>query len=84
LIPAVGVSKLEKAKVNVPGVIKKMGNVTSEAIKALETNKLSNVALQNRMTLSMMLASHEGVCAVANSSCCTYIDESGRISKDLK
>jgi len=32
----------------------------------------------------MMLASHGGVCAVVNSGCCTYIDESGRISEDLK
>ena len=31
----------------------------------------------------MMLASHGGVCAVVNSSCCTYIDETGQINVDL-
>ena len=31
----------------------------------------------------MMLASHGGVCIVVNSSCCTCIDETGKINVDL-
>ncbi|NXJ00430.1 ERVV2 protein, partial [Psophia crepitans] len=84
LIPALGVSELEKAKVNISGVIENIRNATSDAMKALETNKLSSTALQNRTTLNMMLVSHERVCAVVNPSCWTHIDESGRISEDLK
>lgn len=36
------------------------------------------------MALDTMLASHGGVRAVVNSSCCSYIDEEGRVARDLK
>ena len=60
-------------------------NAITDAIGALqrEVTELSKITLQNRMALDMMLASHGGVCAVVNTSCCTYIDETGRINTDM-
>ena len=36
------------------------------------------------MALDLLLASQGGVCTVINTSCCMYVDQSGRISTDLE
>jgi len=48
LIPALGVSESEKAIVNICGAIEKIGNATSDAVRALQkaTTELSKVTLQ--------------------------------------
>ena len=67
-------------------MMEKIAGATSDAIAKLqmEVAKISKVTLQNKMTLDMMLASHGGMCAVINSSCYTYIDETGKINVDLE
>ncbi|NXP83444.1 ERVV2 protein, partial [Ramphastos sulfuratus] len=84
-IPWLGVSELEKAIVNISAVIESIENKTMDAIQAqqVEINSLAQVAQQNRMALDLLLASRGGVCTVINTSCCVYIDQSGRIATDL-
>ncbi|NWQ71928.1 ERVV2 protein, partial [Neopipo cinnamomea] len=85
LIPSLGVSELEKAIVNISAVIEHIQNQASDAIMALQEWVLSlfHVVLQNRMALNFLLASQGGMCTVINTSCCSYVDQSGRINKDL-
>ncbi|NXF55723.1 ERVV1 protein, partial [Oceanites oceanicus] len=56
--------ELEKAVVNISAMVEKIGNETYDAIKALqeEVSELSEITLQNRMALDMMLTSQGGVC----------------------
>ncbi|XP_040977549.1 endogenous retroviral envelope protein HEMO-like [Aquila chrysaetos chrysaetos] len=85
-LPWLGVSELEKAIVNISAVIENLENRTTDAIRAqqLEISSLSHIVLQNRMALDLLLTSQGGVCTVINTSCCMYIDQSGRISTDLE
>ena len=66
-------------------VIEKIGNKTSDAVAALqeEVSEIAKLTTQNRMALDMLLASQGGVWTVTNTSCCVYVDRSGRISTDL-
>lgn len=48
-----------------------------------EVQILARVVLQNRMALGMLLAAQGGVCTVVNTSCCVYVDQSGRIETDI-
>ncbi|NXA98895.1 ERVV2 protein, partial [Melanocharis versteri] len=84
-LPWLGVSELEKAIVNISAVVEEIENRTVNAIQAqqLEVNSLAQVVQQNRMALDLLLASQGGVCTIVNTSCCMYIDQSGRIATDL-
>ncbi|XP_068062062.1 syncytin-2-like [Anomalospiza imberbis] len=84
-IPWLGVSELEKAIVNISAVVEEIENKTIDAIQAqqLEINSLAQVVQQNRMALDLLLASRGGVCTIINTSCCMYVDQSGRIATDL-
>ncbi|NXW39238.1 ERVV2 protein, partial [Phaetusa simplex] len=84
--PWLGVSELEKTIVNISTTIENIENRTIDAIKALqmEVSSLSEVVAQNRLALDLLLASQGGVCTVINTSCCMYVDQSGRISTDLE
>lgn len=84
-LPWLGVSELEKAIINISAVIEQIENRTVDAIQAqqVEINSLAQVVQQNRMALDLLLASRGGVCTVINTSCCMYIDQSGRIATDL-
>lgn len=86
LVPWLGVPELEKAIINISGVIEQIENRTSDAIGALqqEVTSLSNVVKENRMALDLILASKGGVCTVINTSCCVYIDQTQRIQTDLE
>ena len=55
-------------------------------MKALqeEVGGIAPIAVQNGMALDMKLASEGRVCAVVNTSCCIYVDQSGRTSTDTK
>ncbi|NXN20321.1 ERVV2 protein, partial [Indicator maculatus] len=84
-LPWLGVSELEKAIINISAVIEKIENRTIDMIKAqqIEIKSLAQVVQQNRMALDLLLASQGGVCTVINTSCCMYVDLSGRIATDL-
>lgn len=86
LIPSLRVSELEKAIVNISAVIEIIENKAIDAIGALqeETIGLSKIVSQNCMALDLLLASQGGVCTVINVSCCMYVDQSGRITDDLR
>ena len=49
-----------------------------------EISSLSQVVLQNRITWDLLFADRGGVCTVINTSCCVYVDQSGRVSTDLE
>ncbi|XP_055556315.1 syncytin-1-like [Falco cherrug] len=85
-VPWLGVSELEKNIINISAIIEKLENRTIDALKAQqeEISSLSQVVLQNRMTLDLLLADRGGVCTVINTSCCVYVDQSGRVSTDLE
>ncbi|NXH77365.1 ERVV2 protein, partial [Hydrobates tethys] len=85
VLPWLGVNELEKALVNFSVAIEILGNNTADAIMALqeEVLQLSKITRQNRMALDTLLASQGGICTIINTSCCMYVDESGRISADV-
>jgi hypothetical protein len=63
---------------------KVMGNIAVETglnFKDLERslNSLAEMVLDHRLALDYMLAQQGGVCAIANTSCCVYINNSGQI-----
>lgn len=62
-----------------------LGSKTADAITALqeEVSPLAKVATQNTMALGILLASKGRVCMVINTSCCVYVDQSGRVSTVL-
>lgn len=41
------------------------------------------VVVQNRMVLNFILSLQGDICAIINTTCCSYVDQSGRIKKDL-
>ncbi|NXV39666.1 ERVV2 protein, partial [Rissa tridactyla] len=69
---------------NISATIDKIVNSTADAIQGLQigVNSLSKVVLQNRMVLDLLMIKEGGVCAVINQSCCTYINQEGRIEED--
>ncbi|NWW40110.1 ERVV2 protein, partial [Panurus biarmicus] len=73
---------VEKAIVNISAEMEIIANSTSDTIGWLQTeiNSLKEVAFQNCMVLDMITAQMRGVCTLINTSCCTYIDQSGQIT----
>ncbi|NXP38511.1 ERVV2 protein, partial [Leiothrix lutea] len=84
-VPSLEVMELEKAIVNIPAIIEHTENHISDVIVALqeEAQGLAHVILQDRLGLDSLLISQVGMCRVTNTNCCSYIDETGRIKKDL-
>ncbi|NXK95710.1 ERVV2 protein, partial [Formicarius rufipectus] len=85
LIPSLGGCELQKAIVSISAGVEPTENHPTDAIGAPQEGGcgLSPEVLQNRMTLHFVLASQGAVCKVINPSCCSQIDQSGRINKDL-
>uniref|UniRef100_A0A8C3JU16 ERVV2 protein n=1 Tax=Calidris pygmaea TaxID=425635 RepID=A0A8C3JU16_9CHAR len=83
-IPWLGVSELEKAVINISASLEKIENFPPIQGLQTEVSSLSKVVLQNRMALDLLLASQGGVCAMINTSCCAYVDQSGRVATDIK
>ncbi|NXJ01398.1 ERVV2 protein, partial [Psophia crepitans] len=85
-IPQLGVSELEKAIINISARLVVVENETMDVFSALqeEISQVAKIATQNRTALGMLLASQGGACMVVNTSCCVYVDQSGRIATGLK
>ncbi|NWT80695.1 ERVV2 protein, partial [Lanius ludovicianus] len=86
LVPSYGVVELERAIVNILAVIERIEQHTADAISASlqeEVDSLSHAVMQNKIVLNFILAAQGGVCAIVNTTCCSYVDQSGRIKKDL-
>ncbi|NXY55045.1 ERVV2 protein, partial [Callaeas wilsoni] len=85
VLPQLGVSELEKTAVNISSVTEKMGNLTRDAIQAMQEkiNSLKTITAQNRLGLDLLLAKEGRLCTVINQSCCTYINNQKRVETDL-
>nr|AIQ85120.1 envelope protein syncytin-Ten1 [Geogale aurita] len=64
-------------------------NIALSTGKALESQQrsldsLANVVLDNRIALDFLLAEQGGVCAIANTSCCVYINSSGEVEMNVQ
>uniref|UniRef100_A0A7M4FPL2 Uncharacterized protein n=1 Tax=Crocodylus porosus TaxID=8502 RepID=A0A7M4FPL2_CROPO len=68
-LPWLGVPELEKAIINISGVMENFINAS-----------VGQVTVENRMALDYLLATQGGVCAVENHMCCTWIDQHQRFS----
>ncbi|NXC07382.1 ERVV2 protein, partial [Orthonyx spaldingii] len=78
------IEQLEKAIINISTNIERIADLMGDALEKLQTEveSLKGVASQNHMVLNMITAHMGGVCTLVNSSCCTYVGQSGQISTD--
>ena len=63
--------------------------IASEIAKSLPNlqkslDSLAKVVLDNRLALDYLLAEQGGICAVANSSCCTYVNTSSQVESNTE
>uniref|UniRef100_A0A8B9F5X1 Uncharacterized protein n=1 Tax=Amazona collaria TaxID=241587 RepID=A0A8B9F5X1_9PSIT len=86
LIPALGVAQLERTIVNVSGEMEAMAYCTATVLFGLqvEVDSLKKIVLQNHKALDALTAQVGGVCTLINESCCSYVEQSGKILKDVK
>ena len=70
---------------NVSLTLDELADSTAKAISAQQwlLNSLAKVVLDNHIALDYLLAEQGGVCAVVNTSCCTWINASGEIETQL-
>ncbi|NWH42024.1 ERVV2 protein, partial [Chloropsis hardwickii] len=85
LLPSYRVIELERAIVNISTVIKCIKQHAADAISTLqkEVDSLSHAVIQNRIALNFILAAQGSVRTIVNTSCCSYVDQSEKIKKDL-
>ncbi|KAK4806185.1 hypothetical protein QYF61_001108 [Mycteria americana] len=86
LLPWLGVSKLEKAIVNLSAMLENIENATSDAIQALqqEATQVSQTIVQNCLALDYLLATQGGICALDTAGSIYYVNQDLRIEIDLK
>ncbi|KAF1521241.1 Endogenous retrovirus group V member 2 Env polyprotein, partial [Eudyptes sclateri] len=72
IFPWLGVSKLEKAILNVSATMELALNATGDALlsQQREIESFRQFSAQNRMALDVLFASQGGIYAVINGSCC--------------
>lgn len=75
-------SGLEKDLVNISVAVETLGSNTAHVIVTFQKklSQLPEISLKNRMSADTFLASQGGVCTIINTSCCMFVDQSGRIS----
>ena len=66
---------------NLSATIGQIAEDIAKSIAAQQTslNSLARVVLDNRIALDFLLAKQGGVCAVAHTTCCTYVNTSGEV-----
>ncbi|NXV25133.1 ERVV2 protein, partial [Cepphus grylle] len=86
LFPSLGIIQLEKAIVNLSAEMEIIANTTVDAILGLqkEIQSLREIVWQNREALDILTAHTGGVCTLINTSCCAYVDQSGRVLQDVQ
>uniref|UniRef100_A0A7M4EMZ7 Uncharacterized protein n=1 Tax=Crocodylus porosus TaxID=8502 RepID=A0A7M4EMZ7_CROPO len=84
-IPWLGDSELEKALVNLSASLEVLANNTADALTRLQTEvtQISHITLRNRLALDLLLVNQGRVCTLVNDTCCTYVDESGKVLEDI-
>ncbi|NWS67752.1 ERVV2 protein, partial [Crotophaga sulcirostris] len=82
----IGISQLEKARVNISATLEQIENYTADALLGLhqEITALSKAAIQNRMGLDILLAKEGGLCTIINQTCRIYVNQENRIEIDLQ
>ncbi|NXW72416.1 ERVV2 protein, partial [Hirundo rustica] len=85
LLPSYGVVELERAIVNISAVVEPIEWHAANAIPASreEADSLSHAVTENRIALSSILATQRGACATVNTTCCSYVDQCGKVKKDV-
>ena len=63
-----------------------MAEETAKSIAAQQTslNSWAQVALGNKIALDFLMAKKGGVCTIAHTVCCTYINTSGEVEMLLE
>nr|AIQ85119.1 envelope protein syncytin-Ten1 [Hemicentetes semispinosus] len=86
LAPWGGFAYHEATLRNLTEVVKNIAKSTGKAIEAQQRSldSLANMVLDNRIALDFLLAEQGGVCAIANTSCCVYINSSGIVEMNVK
>lgn len=71
----------EAVLANITQTLRDLGKETSQSLSERQEslNSLANVVLSNQMALDYLLASEGRVCAVTNTSCCMYINNSHQL-----
>nr|AIQ85117.1 envelope protein syncytin-Ten1 [Setifer setosus]AIQ85129.1 envelope protein syncytin-Ten1 [Setifer setosus]AIQ85130.1 envelope protein syncytin-Ten1 [synthetic construct] len=86
LAPWGGFAYHEATLRNLTQVVRNIAMSTGKAIESQQRSldSLANVVLDNRIALDFLLAEQGGVCAIANTSCCVYINSSGIVEMNVK
>lgn len=81
LVPWAGYMEHEFILPNLTAELEKLSSETGGALLELQQslNSLTNIDLDNRITLDYLLAAEGGVCAIRNTTCCTYINNSAKV-----
>ena len=71
---------------NLSDTLYDLSQVTGRSMERLSQslNSLAEVVMDLRRALDYFLAEQEGVCAVINKTCCTYINSSGLVEENIK
>ena len=80
----IGVSANEQMIRNLSLTSDELADSTAKASSARQTlNSLAKVILNNCIALDYLIAEQGRVCAVVNTSCCTWINASGEVETQL-
>ncbi|XP_037684815.1 endogenous retrovirus group V member 2 Env polyprotein-like [Choloepus didactylus] len=84
--PWVGFGIHENTLRNLTITLEKIASETGQALSGLTVslNSLAAVVMDNRLALDYLLAEEGGVCAVANTSCCTWINTTGQVETNIQ
>ena len=84
-LPWIGVSTNDQMIRNLSLTLEELADSTAKAISAQQwlLNSLAIVVLDNHTALDYLLAEQGAVCAVANTSCCMWINASGEVETQL-
>ena len=71
---------------NLSDTLYDLRRVTGRSMERLSQslNSLAEVVMDLRRALDYFLAEQEGICAVINETCCTYINSSGLVEESIK
>ena len=86
LLPWWGVAAHQHVLWNLSHTLTAIGNSTANSLTNLQKSldSLAKVVLDNRLALDYLLAEQGGVHAVANTSCCTYINTSSQVETNIE
>lgn len=71
---------------NLTTSVEKLASFTATALVDIKIfiDSLANIVMDNYLALDYLLAEQCGVCTMANSSCCTWINTSSQVEQNIK